>query len=109
MQVSRPPLNTPTKLPYVVVRGITNERLCDFDSTKNSHIFLCTLSALLSNAPALTSQTADHLCYNHGWILQKASFSPFNSILLLTIAFSRLPLSMLFWFIQRGEAKRYRK
>ena len=32
MQVSRPPLHIPT-CTYLVVRGITKERFCDFDCT----------------------------------------------------------------------------
>ena len=41
MQVSRLPLHTyhwSTKLPYVVVRGITKERFCDFDCINSTNI-----------------------------------------------------------------------
>ena len=64
MQVFRPPLHTPTiRVPSFPMW------FCDFDCINSTNImqkftyfFLCTLSALLSNAPALTSQTADLLC-----------------------------------------------
>ena len=64
-------------------------------------LFLRMLSALLSNAPALTSLTAacadlvQTCCANHGWVMQKASFSSSNKVLFLRIAFSRLPIYSL--------------
>ena len=65
-------------------------------------LFLRMLSAaLFSNVPALTSLTAacadlvQTFCANHGWVLQKASFSSSNKVLFLRIACPRLPLYSL--------------
>ena len=65
----------------------------------------------MPTTPALTSLTAacadlvQTCCANHGWVLQKASFSSSNKVLFLRIAFSRLPSVILpqygiFRFIQ---------